>query len=316
MRAPKWLLPLLFMLIAPIGARAQTIGTWTNASSVSYTYFLFVPPNPRPGNPWVLVGPATSALGGDWNTQVVADFVARGIYVASIWLPGLNGSNEGYGLQYAQVDPWVTYMISTYSLAAKPSVWLQSRAALDIGTWASINPTKIVALAGEYPIVGGPLEYPGDNSTLWNAWNMTQSAAEAFAPTVTPNNYVANLLAAGTRVRLWQGLADTTAQPPLTSVYLAGIGPTASEVLVENMGHVTYYNKDMVDFLDPYIPIKPIASIACPSHHVISANGTDGPYIAGRQLATNANGTGTVYNPQSFNQTRNRYLWCQRTNSP
>ena len=203
-------------------------------------------------------------------------------------------------------------MISTYSLAAKPSIWLQSRSTIEFGTWAVNHPARVLAISGEYPIAGGPSEYPGiTNPALLNAWNMTQAAANAFAPTVTPNNFAANLV--GIPVRIWQGDADVTAQPPQTAVFLSGIGPTASEVLVRNMGHVTYYNKGMVDFLDQYMPAAPISSIACPSRRVISSAGTDGTYSVGTQTAANANGAGTAYNPQSFNQTHNRYWWCLRT---
>jgi hypothetical protein len=290
------------MLTVYSDARAQaiTIGTW--AGDQTYTYFIYIPPNPRPGNPWVLVGPATGPTGGDWNSLVVADFVSRGIYVASIWLPGYNGSPEGYGIHYAQIDPWVTYMISTYSLAAKPSIWMQSRSAIEWGMWAVMHPTRVQAISGEYPIAGGVYEYPGiTNPALLSAWNMTQAQVNAFAPTVTPNNYASNLV--GIPVRIWQGTADVTAQPPLTALFLAEVGSTASEVLVQGMGHVTYYNKGMVDFLDQYLPTQPIAAISCPYRQVITSIGTIGTYQVGAQTATNANGAGSLYDPQSFNQT-------------
>jgi hypothetical protein len=147
------------------------------------------------------------------------------------------------------------------------------------------------------------MQYPGDTSQLWNAWNMTQVQAEAFIPTVTPLNYTSNLETAGIPVRLWQGSTDTTASVPQTASFIAGVGITGSEVLVLGMAHAYYYNKGMVDFLDQYLPKQPLSSISCP--YGVRTGAQMGVLV-----------TGTTYKPQSFNQTRNRYWKCLGASFP
>lgn len=198
---------------------------------------------------------------------LTANLTARGARVIGVHLPGLDGGSDNFGANAHLLPPFVSYIRGITGLGA-PSALAQSRGGLEVGRAILTDPSAFESVAWLYPSTDA-YDWPGDIPVLWSAWNKTQAEFAAIHDSVTPRKHPAAF--AGIRHRFWIGTNDLVVTNTNAVQFAADLG--APLTLVQGMGHVWYFNREIADFLlgenpamgTPYLEAHLQANLSLPA---------------------------------------------------
>ena len=171
--------------------------------------FLIIPEKKINPMPWVWYAPTLKNLPGREEVWMFERFLEEGIAIAGIDVGESYGSPKGtetYGDFYQ-------YLTADRGLSQEPVLLARSRGGLMLYNWAVINPAKVKAIAGIYPVCN-LISYPGLERAK-SAYGLTSEEMREKLPLINPIDRLSKL--ADHRVPILHLHGDQDSVVPLES---------------------------------------------------------------------------------------------------
>ena len=172
---------------------------------------------------WVIMFPTGS---GGMNQNIDGNFISklngRSVITVGLHMPGCDNGEEDFGARYRNIGSFIQYVMATYGLTTKPTLYCQSRGGLQGLSFACDAPSLVQRICCLYTSTDPSTSYPGRGAPLSIAHNKSDQEFDAIiaggAPVVsqyTPNAKAAALV--GMPVCIWHGDSDMVVQKSLTT---------------------------------------------------------------------------------------------------
>lgn len=205
--------------------------------------FVILPPEPRPGRPWVwyapsfLPGPDGQGLRypNERHEWLLGRLLAGGIAVGGVDV----GESFGNAAGRAGFTAFHARAVAEFGLDAKACLLPQSRGGLMLYNWAAEHPGAVRCIGGIYP-VGDLHSYPGMKKAA-EAYGMGEGDLERRMAEHNPVDRLEPLARAGVPILHLHGDADVLVPLDPNSGEMArryrALGGTMELVVIPGIGH-------------------------------------------------------------------------------
>ncbi len=230
--------------------------TWPSVETFEvdgHKAFLYAPPKPAPGKPWVWYAPTIKHVLIMKHRLYVDSLMKAGVGIAGVDL----GEVRGAPASSAKFSKFYDEMVNR-GWSPKPILLGQSRGGLMLLAWGMRNPDKVKAFAGIYPVcnlASWPLRF-SKAETLAD-YGLMEEALRSRLAEFNPIENLAGLIAAKVPMFIVHGDADKTVPIEdntglLAERYRAGGGSIEVKV-IPGRGHEVsppfFQCQELVDFI-------------------------------------------------------------------